>query len=177
MSGHRILATMVAVTVPIVLFSVNATESRAQSQAENTTGIEPLYRTVSIKPNRSGVHWEMIKTGPGELTVTNETLQRLIRTAYKVENDQISGAPNWLNSKRYDIEAKVGSSAPDEPHKVSPDQGELENQRMLQVLLSDRFKLAVHRETRQVPVYELVIAENGPSFTSQHRATLIPRSV
>lgn len=107
---------------------------------------------------------ETIKTEPDRLIVTNETLQTLIRTAYKIEDDQFTGAPTWLGSERYDIEAKVGRSAADEQREASSDQSELENSRMLQALLSDRFKLAVHRETKQIPVYTLVLAGDGPNL-------------
>ncbi len=78
--------------------------------------------------------------------------QTLIRDAYKVEDDQIVGAPSWLNSRRYDIDAKVDSPA--------TGQG---GERMLQGLLSDYFKLAVHPETRLIPVYELVVGD-GPKL-------------
>jgi uncharacterized protein (TIGR03435 family) len=163
MSLRKSLATLVAVSVPIMFFSANTTQSRAKSQAENPSAIA-LLKTVSIKPNKSGIQWETIKTGPGELTVSNETVQVMIRTAYKVEDDQIAGAPNWLNTERYDVEARMGSSAADELRKAISDQSEPEDKRMLQALLSDRFKLAVHRETKLIPVYELVLAGDGPNL-------------
>jgi uncharacterized protein (TIGR03435 family) len=164
MSHRKSLATFLALSLHIVLFSAIATQSRAQSKVEDTSDIAPLYETVSIKANKTGIQWERIKTGPDRLTVTNETLQRLIRAAYKIDDDQISGAPNWLGSERYDIEAKVASSAADELRKASPDQNQQENERMLQALLSNRFKLAVHREIRMIPVYELVISADGPKL-------------
>jgi len=157
---RKSLATFVAVSVPIVLFSANPRQSRAQSQAENTSAIAPLLKTVSIKPNKSGIKWETIKPEPDRVNATNETPRGLIRCAYKVEDDQVIGAPSWLDSKRYDIEAKVATSEAGELRKASPNQ----NERILQGLLSDRFKLAVHRETRQIPVYELVLVAEGPNL-------------
>jgi uncharacterized protein (TIGR03435 family) len=160
MSRRKSLAAFVAVSVPIVFFSANASQSRAQSQAENTSAIALLYKTVSIKPNKSGIKWETIKPGPDRVTATNETPQGLIRNAYKVEDNQILGAPSWLGSERYDIEVKVATSAAGELHKASSDQ----NERILQGVLSDRFKLAVHRETKQIPVYELVRVGEGSNL-------------
>ena len=157
MSLRKSLATFVAVSAPIVLFSANARQSRAQAQAEDTSAIAPSYKTVSIKPNKSGIKWETIQPRPDRVTATNETPQALIRYAYKVEDEQVLGAPGWLDSKRYDIEAKAATAATGELRKTSPDQ----NERMLQGLLSDRFKLAVHRETKQIPVYELVLVGEG----------------
>ena len=85
----------------------------------------------------------------------------LIRVAYGVEENQISGAPNWLNSENYNVEAKMDSPAVDELRKLSEDQRKLERERMLQVLLADRLHLTLHRETKELPVYALVIAKNG----------------
>jgi uncharacterized protein (TIGR03435 family) len=154
------IAALAAINVAVGLLSLDATQSCAQSQAESTLAVASSYQSVSIKPNKSDVHWNTIKAAPDELKVTNETLQRLICTAYKVEDDQILRAPNWLNSQRYDIEAKVRNSAVDESRMDSFSIGDLGSD-MLQGLLSDRFKLAVHRETKQIPVYELVIDEDG----------------
>jgi len=155
-SFRKGLARFVVATAPFVFFSV-ATQIRAQSQDENANATAPLYKTASIKPTKSSIHADRTtKIGPDELTATNQTPQTLIRDAYKVEDDQIVGAPSWLNSERYDIDAKVDNSA------IS--QGELARERMLQTLLSDRFKLAAHRETRLIPVYELVIAGDGPKL-------------
>lgn len=84
-------------------------------------------------------------------------MAHLIQAAYKVNADQISVAPDWGNNKRCDILAKVADSTGDG--------------HVLQALLSDRFKLAVHRETKLVPVYVLVIAANGPKLSESIPAT------
>jgi uncharacterized protein (TIGR03435 family) len=108
---------------------------------DSWSSLLPLYKTVSIKLSKSGIHANGdVKFGPG-LTATNVRLQAIIEQAYDVQDDQVLGAPSWLTSKRYDIEAKS-----DNPVE----------------LLSKYFKLAVHRETRLIPVYELVIAGDGP---------------
>jgi uncharacterized protein (TIGR03435 family) len=160
MSLRKTLSTLVAISVPIVLYSANAIQSRAQSQGENASANSPLYKMVSVKPNKSGIPWETITIKPNQLIVKNETLYALIRAAYKVEGDQISGAPDWLSSEHYDIRATVDTS----PTFGAPVGSEQENEHMLQALLSDRFKLAVHHETKQIPVYELVLAEDGPNL-------------
>ncbi len=95
-----------------------------------------------------------IKRSPDELTATNATPQLLIGDAYEVQDDQIVGAPSWLNSQRYDIEAKADN----------PPAGEGGEHMLERGVLSDGFKLAVHRETRLIPVYELVIAGDGPKL-------------
>lgn len=91
-------------------------------------------------------------TDTGKLNYTNVNLKDIIGQAYKVQEYQISG-PDWINTERFDIVAQFP------PHT---DARQL--QPMLQSLLTDRFKLATHRETKQLPVYNLVVAKGGPKF-------------
>jgi uncharacterized protein (TIGR03435 family) len=89
------------------------------------------------------------------LSDTAVTLHDLIEDAYGVRRDQISGGPSWIGSDRYDIIAKAEG------------EGTLTHDRamqMLQTLLADRFQLKVHRETKETPVYELVVGKNGPKL-------------
>jgi uncharacterized protein (TIGR03435 family) len=153
MSLRKGLLRFVVATAPFVFFSVT-TQTRAQAQDENANAITPLFKTVSIKPSKSRILGGDTKVGPDELTAPNATLQGLIRHAYEVQDDQIVEAPSWLNSKRFDIEAKADSPVPGQ------DGGRL----LESGLLSQYFKLAVHRETRLIPVYELVIAGDGPKL-------------
>ena len=154
MSLRKGLARFMVAIAPFVFFSV-ATQTSAQSQGENVNATAPLYRAASIKPSKSSIQADRLtKSGPEELTVTNQTPQTLIREAYKVEDDQIVGAPSWLNSMQYDIEAKA----------ETPVAGVDEERLLESELLSKYFKLAVHRETRLIPVYELVVAGDGPKL-------------
>src|SRR2546430_13669308 len=94
-------------------------------------------------------------------SATSVTMMMLIRTAYGVNDNQIFGAPNWLNSERYDIEARMDSAVADGLRKLSEDQRNVERRRMLQALLADRFKLTLHRETKQLGGFVVVLAKNG----------------
>jgi uncharacterized protein (TIGR03435 family) len=155
MSRRQSLVRFLVVIAPILLFSVKATPSRAQSAGDSATATAPLYKTISIKPSKSGIDaGGFVKLGPDELSTTNASPQVIIEHAYEVQDDQIVGAPSWLNSKRYDIEAKADNPAAGE------DGGRL----LESGLLSQYFKLAAHRETRLIPVYELVIAGDGPKL-------------
>jgi len=151
----------VAVVLPVVFGLVNGTASRAGSQSQTKSANAPVYEVASIKRNKSGDDKQRISLPPNGFTATNVTLQMLIRVAYGVEDNQISGAPNWLNSENYNVEAKMDSPAVDALRKLSEDQRKLERERMLQVLLADRLHLTLHRETKELPVYALVIAKNG----------------
>jgi uncharacterized protein (TIGR03435 family) len=81
----------------------------------------------------------------------------LLREAYKVEEDRIAGAPNWVKSEKYDLQAKVDTDHTDQPQEPGIEQYQL----MLQRLLAERFKLKLHWETKTLPVYELVVAQDG----------------
>ena len=152
MSLRKGLVRFAVVTASFVFFSA-ATQTHAQTQNENANATAPLYKTVFIKPTKSSIDADRgVKVGPDELTATNLSTQELIQHAYDVQDDQIVGAPSWLNSKRYDIEAKADNTAVGEDSESLPESG----------LLSKYFKLAVHRETRLIPVYELVIAGDSP---------------
>ena len=85
----------------------------------------------------------------GQLLVRNNTLRNIIRNTYGLQNFQIVGGPDWLDSDRFDIVAKAADDA-------QPAQMML----MVRTLLADRFKLAVHTETREIPIYALVMARS-----------------
>jgi uncharacterized protein (TIGR03435 family) len=88
---------------------------------------------------------------PGRLTYVGVTLMDCIAAAYGLKYFQISG-PDWLQTKeyRYDIVAKAEGTV-----------GNDELMRMLQTLLTERFQLAVHHETKELPVYSLTVGKNG----------------
>jgi bla regulator protein blaR1 len=157
-------AAILAVAAPIVAGVLHATPNRAVSQAQNTIATAPAYATVSITPNQSGSYRVGLLFAPGGFTSKNASLQQVIRAAYGVEDDRISGAPAWLESEKYDVEAKVSASGSDDLRNLSVDQRISDQKSMLQALLADRLKLALHRETRDLNVYALVIAKNGPKL-------------
>ena len=115
----------------------------------------PAFDVVSVKANRSNSENQSMRLLPGgRAVVTNTPLRRLILTAYELFPQQLFGGPGWVDSDRFDIVAQsseeLGPSIPGGPPGRA--------QQMLQRLLAERFKLAVHTETREQPVYELTIA-------------------
>ena len=120
-----------------------------------TTAAPPVFEVASVKPNLmskaggEGSRRERVNTSPGSLNMRNTSLSSCIKWAYDIGEFQIAG-PNWLGGERFDVVAKAAGPANDEELKV-----------MLQALLADRFKLAVHRETKVMPVYVLGLAKNG----------------
>jgi bla regulator protein blaR1 len=157
-------AAILAVAAPIVAGILHVTPNREATQAQNKAAAMPGYATVSITPNHSGGERVTLMFAGDEFVSKNASLQQVIRAAYGVEDDRISGAPGWLSSEKYDFEAKEDHSGTNDPRKLSLDQHISEQKRMLQALLADRLKLALHRETRDLTVYALVIAKNGPKL-------------
>ena len=169
-----ITAGLVALAVPILSGIVNAKQSQAESQAQNTPAAALVYDVASIKPNRDADEIVRITYAPDGFTATGVTLQMLIRSAYDVQDYQISGAPKWVNSEKYNVEAKLDPLAAEQLRKLVFDQRKIERNHILQGLLADRFNLGLHRETRELPIYALVIAKNGPKLRESKSNDLEP---
>jgi bla regulator protein blaR1 len=90
-------------------------------------------------------------------------LNLLIQLAYDVNEFQILGVPSWANADRYDVEARAGGATT--LAQMRP---------MLQSLLAERFKLTLHRETRPLPVYELMPAGNGLKIVPMKEGGCVP---
>lgn len=115
----------------------------------------PSFEVASVKPSGPDDRLMYRLQPGGRYLATGLTLKMLIANAYSVPDFLISGGPSWRDADKYNIEAKVGSPLP--PWPDSNKQLSL----MFQSLLEDRFKLALHRETREEPVYDLVVARSG----------------
>jgi uncharacterized protein (TIGR03435 family) len=149
----------------------NGPPEAAPPQAPDTGPLQ--FEVASIKPNRSGGGQVSIGIQPGgRLTATNVTVRELIRLAYQVQPFQILGGPSWLNSDRFDIQAKAESEFPAGGALV-PGAGPGVPQRMLQSLLADRFKLVVRPETREMPTYDLVLARRDGSLGDKLKSSSI----
>jgi uncharacterized protein (TIGR03435 family) len=158
------VAAILAVAAPIATGILHASQRRADSATQNTTAALPDHTTVSIAPSSANGGNVTLMFGLAGFVSKNGSLQQLIRVAYGVEDDRIVGAPAWLASEKYDVELKEDTSAINEPRQLSLEQRASEQGVMLQTVLADRLKLALHRETREIPVYALVLAKNGPKL-------------
>ena len=161
-------AGIVAVVVPIVFGFANAPQSWAQSQSQGTAAAAPNYQydVASIKPSTTSGGGSL-RPGftPDGYSARITTIRRLMIAAYGVETFMIFGGPSWLGTERYDVEARMDPSVSDALLKLNPADRKLAQQKMLQALLADRFKLTVHWETKQMDEYTLVIAKNGPKIS------------
>jgi uncharacterized protein (TIGR03435 family) len=139
--------------------------SAAAPHAQDPDARAPAFEVVSVKPNDSGDTRTSSMVQPGaRYAATNMTLRMLIKTAYQVHDDQIVGGPDWLNTDRFDITAR-GDGNPSTSAFVT--QARL----MLRSALTDRFRLTLRRDTREIATYALVFAKRDATFGPQFRRT------
>ena len=142
-----------------------AITTHAQSQSAPTT--TPAFEVISVKPAKPGAHGSGSYYRGDVYTATNVTLKAILEhEAYDMPGSQIVGIPPNLASPAFDIEAKMDPAVYDRMKTLTRDQRSLKLAQMVQQLLADQFKLVTHTETRQLPVYALVVAnpKTGPKL-------------
>ena len=162
------LSITLLLVVELLAFGTAMGQSTAPSAAVVTA--KPLvFDVVSIRLNKSGGAQKFGPT-PDGYRVTNLFFQMPIVTAYVPQTggtahyapEQIVGLPEWVLNERYDIDAKVSAEDLADWHEPAKQSAML--QTMLQEMLEDRLKLVVHRGTKEVPTYSLVVGKSGPKF-------------
>ena len=140
----------------------------AQTTGTDETVAKASFDVISIKPSRpNGVR--MIRFTPDGVEGMNANLLILIRAAYGKNgnmptDDTVSGLPDWAKTQTYDIQGKMSGEDAAAFKALSKDDQDTRRQQMLRSLLEERFQLKIHREQRQVPDYELVVAKGGPKL-------------
>jgi uncharacterized protein (TIGR03435 family) len=149
----------------------------APSATAASTAASPVFDVAAIHAHHPEPHERShIVDSNGRFTTVNVNLKAIIQWAYDLPESRIVGAPSWLGSDRWDIEAKAENSI-DMQKSYDPSAARLEKRRMVQALLADRFSLAAHTETRELPIYTLVVAKSGARFlATQARGTTIDRN-
>ena len=127
------------------------------AQTRQSTDQEPAFEVASVEANNTQAPGGSFVMPPGRFAASNIPLKVLITNAYQLSFYQVVGGPDWVSTDRFDIAAKTPDGAPPEQTRA-----------MVRTLLKDRFKLAVHMEARDTPIYALVKARAddrlGPSL-------------
>ena len=152
-TDHYFMTPVIGITI-----TASATLLCAQNSGLDRPAREFEVSSVKAAPqmraeftDSSGQQHTLFQFAPGgRLVVRNGTLRFLLTTAFSAKDFQLIGVPSWADTDRYDIEAKAATD-------ISPD-GMLP---LVQSLLTERFELAYHRETRELPVYRLVVGRSG----------------
>jgi uncharacterized protein (TIGR03435 family) len=157
-------AGLAALAWPLAVGIMNAPAGHAQSADS-----PPLkFEVASVKPNKSGSERSpaMILPG-GRFTATNNTVRALILNAYEIPPYLLSGGPSWIDSEAYDVDAKPADRAIPPGLRGRPLWDKTRT--MLRALLADRFHLEIRTVSKEVPLYEISVAKNGPKLTKSTR--------
>ena len=167
-AGVLSVATAIVVAA-LFIAAVAPLRAVRQVQALSNGAQQPplAFETASVKPNKSGDEERFTRVDPGGgLTVVNMQLRELITWAYQIQSFQLEGGPGWIASDRFDILAK--------PEREVPSTGEQDPRRMmLRTLLADRFKLVMHKETKELPIFDLVLARQDGKLGPQLRPAAV----
>ena len=140
---------MVRLLAALLVTAVSTAPALAQ------TDTRPAFAVATIRKNTTGADAQSIRLQPGgRLVITNQPLRRLILFAYSLQPQQLTGGPAWLDSDRFDILAQAEGDLSPTPPGGPPGAPQL----MMQRLLAERFGLAVHEASREIPVYALTLA-------------------
>jgi uncharacterized protein (TIGR03435 family) len=146
---------MIRRTLPIVLLASSAVFSQppAKRLEFEVASVKPSAPLTPANAGNVGAHID-----GSQVSFRFLSLQDYIISAYNIKKHQIAG-PDWLSSERFDISAKI-------PDGVSQENIIDKRREMLQTLLEDRFKFKYHKETRELPVYALVVTKSGSKLTA-----------
>ena len=153
-------AAIAAIAAPLIIGMLHPPEGRAQTKPEDLT-----FEVASVKPASPDTRGVIMRFTPGGgVRVVNGSMKQIILLAYNMEKFQISGGPGWVDTERFDIIGKApGRQADGDQPEPTAEQQQQARQR-LQSLLVDRFHLTIHRETREAPIFVLVVSKKGPKL-------------
>jgi len=145
----------------------------AMAQAEDGKPSAKLeFAVASIRQNmESGGHNHIYNDRhSGEFRTVNAPLKMVMEYAYGLPQTQMVGGPDWLNSDKFDMDAKSDPEVNEVLAKMPDNDANATKQAMVRKLLEERFGLVVHRETREMPVFDLVVARGGPKIEKSDKS-------
>jgi uncharacterized protein (TIGR03435 family) len=164
---RRSIVVSIAAAVLIFPFVPIAAQTSVVQQPKDPAPPAPAFDVAAIHPHISEPHeHNSIWSSPsdGQFNAANISALALINWAYEIPETRILGAPDWVNSAHFNIEAKADPAVDQQLHGLTSEAGRKLKEKMVQSLLADRFKLVAHAETRELPVYDLVVAKGGPKL-------------
>jgi len=123
------------------------------------------FDVSAVKVSKPGANGSNSDFHDGRFTASNCSLEDLIQyEGYGIPQTRILGGPKWVRSEHFDIQAKMDEPSLKGLRALPRDERSRQTMAMFQALLRDRFKLAAHWETRELPIYAMIVAKKGPSF-------------
>ena len=157
---------LVRLTVLLAAAGVLQTSSSARVIPGTATQISPApsFDIVSIHPMKNDDSTPTHITNPSRhatISAVNVNVKALLEVAYDIPDLRMLGGPAWLKTAKFSLEAKSDTDVEERLANLSPGEARQVKRRMLAALLADRFRIVVHTETREMPVYALVNAKGG----------------
>ncbi len=166
------MLVLLAASLHVMLLAQTASQSPAAASgtaAAPFASPSPVFEVTIVKPSKSGESGSHSSFQDGRFIASNVLLKNVMQyQAYGIPEMRIVGGPKWLGSERFDIEAKTDGAVARQLQTADRDQRTRLMQGMFQQLLAERFNLAVHWETRELPVYALVVAGKGVLQPAKH---------
>jgi uncharacterized protein (TIGR03435 family) len=167
-SKRLLLVTSMALVLVVPLGIGAASASGVSAQPAAASQAPAAFEVASVKPNVAPNRGGPFGPQPGgRFVATNSPVSYLIRFAYEpspwsrdLDAFQMTGGPDWMTVDRFDVNAKAAGDLP-----------LVQMRRMVQALLVERFKLRVHQETRELPIYRLVVARGDGRLGPKLRPT------
>jgi uncharacterized protein (TIGR03435 family) len=154
-------AAWLGITASVAAGQGTATPDGTSPGLETPLFAGAVYEVATIKPTPPDEMGNARSLPSGEFISNGMALKVIVGTAYGKFSFQILGGPAWFESDRYNIDAKPDSTLGEQLLKLSWPQRERVQRQMLQALLADRVKLKTHEETRELPLFALVVAKGG----------------
>jgi len=164
--------TILLITVASIILAcprlLAQTTPAAAAPSSPATGAlpAPSFDVATIKPHPSASSYSFlgIRATPDGVSALSP-LRNLVLFAYTHQiGDQVSGGPDWAKADQFDVQAKMSEADIVAMQKLKPAEAAARSQLMMQTLLAERFRLKVHSEAGQAPIYELVVAKGGPKM-------------
>jgi bla regulator protein blaR1 len=178
-------AAALAIAIPLALGTAGCASKDGTHGAEASNGQHPSFKAASIKRNDDTAWCCAIDTRPKDRFVATESALGMIMLAYgeqrPLKPSQVFGGPDWMKTGVFTIDAELSKSLSDQlqppfrsagpPLSYPPEVRQADALKQLfRSLLIDRFKLRIEHETKELPVYELVLAKNGPKIAEDKTA-------
>jgi uncharacterized protein (TIGR03435 family) len=155
---HAVIAVFL-----VLLFSPKL-HSQNNVAAENSPGYVFDVASIKREPESEFPSWKL-GFDADNFEARGETVRMLLRYAYGVNDDQITGGPGWSGSRKFEILAKIDPQTLAQLGRLNEEQRESAHHEMVLNLLKTRFQLSAHEQARDLPVYVLSVAKNGPKLT------------
>jgi len=168
-SPMKLYRDLLLVTAVCMTLACRGLGQTASPVSQNASAKIPTFTVAAIRPDKSGYgSWQGGPTSDG-YSAKNVPIAELIYFAYGLRcPGQLLGLPGWADSERFDVEARMDEDDAAAFQKLSGQQQREQAALMLRPLLEDRFKLRLHHETRELPVYALVVAKGGIKLKESH---------